>query len=89
MEVISSAFLDFHSVPEEVRDQPSLFSCELEGTARNRICLQPGRPIAVSPGHPTADGSFADVKRDGDLRLLPAELLQLLSVHPPPLPPLS
>ena len=37
---------------EKVRDQTDLFWFEFGGTARNGMCEQRDRPIAVSPSHP-------------------------------------
>jgi hypothetical protein len=42
--------------------------------------------VSTCASNPSTDGAFANTERDGDLPLLPSELLQVPCSHPAPLP---
>ena len=71
---------------EKVGDQSPLIRSEFGGAAVGQVRQQCRGAVATCTSDPSTDGALTDTERDGDLPLLPAELLQMPGTHPAPLP---
>ena len=61
---------------QEVRNEAQLIQAELGGMAGAWARKQGGRTFTAGGRHPLADGPLGDIEDDGDVPLLPAELLE-------------
>ena len=71
---------------EKVGDHSPLIRSEFDGAAVGQVRQQCRGAVATCTSDPSTDGALTDTERDGDLPLLPAELLQMPGTHPAPLP---
>jgi len=86
---LAAKAVSFRPVPKEVGDEADLSRFEFGGVAGGRTRQQHGRAIVTGLGQSLADSRPGDIQGGSDVSLLPAELLQAPSLHPPPLPPVS
>ena len=84
---LTAKAVGFRPMRQEVRNEAQLIRAELGGMAGAWARKQGGRTFTAGGHHPLADGPLGDIEGDGDVPLLPAELLEAPGLHPTPFPP--